>query len=872
MSDFSVATAGANSGSNSATCYHCLEPIPKFCSITTDINGVSQPMCCLGCKAAADFIQQRSLTRFYEHRDRVNQRDFFGSLNAQELTVLNTQEWLFLDDLSDPRRVECVQVDSKGTRRLSLLVHGLYCSSCAWLIERALHSISQDIRVHVEIDALRVNLQVLNPDVELAELVLTISRLGYRPELVPANAWFDLEQSHTQERSSALRRLMVAGFCMMQVMTYAAGSYLADASSQAMLPEYERFFLLVSLLVATLAVFYSGMPFFKNAYNDLKNRHVGMDVPVALAIGGAYLPSVYEVLSHSVGDAVGAVYFDSAVMFVFFLSIGRYVEMRARHHLADSSGEINRMLPDKITVQRVNGDQVEEHRIAPKLIELSDRITLNVGDVVPFDARLIRGEASFDESLMTGESLAVQHGVGEQVYVGARLLRGEVTISANKVWIESSLFKINQLVQNASADTAPTKLSQVGRNFVLWVIVLTVLVGAVWFYIAPDRVFHIVLAMLVASCPCAFSLAAPVGRTAAAHTLRRSGILLSNPEALSVASKVSHWLFDKTGTLTMGKPSVEDVVVLSEMSEQKCLTMVADVEHYSDHSLANAFAGFASELGDAKLVEKFVDEPGCGVRALYAGKPVFIGKRSWVLEQLANTVPSQYADESFAQVSNLSNNHYGASEIAVAYAGILVAVIHVTDSVRTSSSSALRQLSATGASVKVISGDKASAVAAVCDELSVRDYQADMLLADKLTVLRRLQMDGGVVAMVGDGVNDAPVLAGADLSIALATGSELSQYHADVVLLNGDLSQLTSLSKVAQTTEKVTRQNLNWALFYNGLALPFAALGFLTPWLAALGMSLSSLLVVLNALRIKRQASDSLANRKRARLLTQNEI
>jgi Cu2+-exporting ATPase len=872
LSDFSVATAGANSGSNSATCYHCLEPIPKFCSITTDINGVSQPMCCLGCKAAADFIQQRSLTRFYEHRDRVNQRDFFGSLNAQELTVLNTQEWLFLDDLSDPRRVECVQVDSKGTRRLSLLVHGLYCSSCAWLIERALHSISQDIRVHVEIDALRVNLQVLDPDVELAELVLTISRLGYRPELVPANAWFDLEQSHTQERSSALRRLMVAGFCMMQVMTYAAGSYLADASSQAMLPEYERFFLLVSLLVATLAVFYSGMPFFKNAYNDLKNRHVGMDVPVALAIGGAYLPSVYEVLSHSVGDAVGAVYFDSAVMFVFFLSIGRYVEMRARHHLADSSGEINRMLPDKITVQRVNGDQVEEHRIAPKLIELSDRITLNVGDVVPFDARLIRGEASFDESLMTGESLAVQHGVGEQVYVGARLLRGEVTISANKVWIESSLFKINQLVQNASADTAPTKLSQVGRNFVLWVIVLTVLVGAVWFYIAPDRVFHIVLAMLVASCPCAFSLAAPVGRTAAAHTLRRSGILLSNPEALSVASKVSHWLFDKTGTLTMGKPSVEDVVVLSEMSEQKCLTMVADVEHYSDHSLANAFAGFASELGGAKLVEKFVDEPGCGVRALYAGKPVFIGKRSWVLEQLANTVPSQYADESFAQVSNLSNNHYGASEIAVAYAGILVAVIHVTDSVRTSSSSALRQLSATGASVKVISGDKASAVAAVCDELSVRDYQADMLPADKLTVLRRLQMDGGVVAMVGDGVNDAPVLAGADLSIALATGSELSQYHADVVLLNGDLSQLTSLSKVAQTTEKVTRQNLNWALFYNGLALPFAALGFLTPWLAALGMSLSSLLVVLNALRIKRQASDSLANRKRARLLTQNEI
>jgi len=860
------------SNANSGVCYHCLEPVPKFCSITTDIDGVSQPMCCLGCKAAAEFIQQRSLTRFYEHRDRVNQRDFFGTLNTQELTSLNTQEWQFLDDASNTRRDEYIQVDSKGTRSLSLLVHGLYCSSCAWLVERALHSISYDIRVHVEVDALRVNLQVIDPDVELADLLVTITRLGYRPELVPANAWFELEQSHTQERTGALRRLMVAGFCMMQVMTYAAGSYLADASSQAMLPEYERFFLLVSMLVATLAVFYSGRPFFKNAYNDLKNGHVGMDVPVALAIGGAYLPSVYEVLSHNVGDAIGAVYFDSAVMFVFFLSIGRYVEMRARHHLADSNGEINRMLPDKITVQRVNRDQIEEHRIAPKLIELSDRITLNVGDVVPFDARVVNGEGSFDESLMTGESLAVEHEVGEQVYVGARLLRGDVTLSANKVWIESSLFKINQLVQNASADTAPTKLSKVGRNFVLWVIMLTVLVGAVWFYIAPDRVFHIVLAMLVASCPCAFSLAAPVGRTAAAHTLRRSGILLSNPEALNVASKVSHWLFDKTGTLTVGKPSVENITVLSDMSEQECLTMVADVEHHSDHSLANAFAGFASELGDDKLVEEFVDEPGCGVRALYAGKPVFIGKRSWVLEQIANTVPNEHADESLAQVSNLSSNHYGASEIAVAYGGVLVAVIHVRDSVRASSFSALRQLSAMGASVRVISGDKASAVAAVCDELSVSDYQADMLPADKLAVLRRLQRGGGVVAMVGDGVNDAPVLAGADLSVALATGSELSQYHADVVLLNGDLNQLTRLYRVAQTTEKVTRQNLNWALFYNGLALPFAALGFLTPWLAALGMSLSSLLVVLNALRIKRQTSDRRANRKRARLLAQKEI
>lgn len=833
-------------------CYHCLETLPKFGTITALVDGVAQPMCCLGCKAAATFIQQNSLTRFYEHRDRGDHRDFFGSLNTQELAFARAGDWQFLDHSADPRHADYVHVDSLGNRNITLLVHGLYCSSCGWLIERAIHSISNDIRVHIELDALRVTINVLDSKVALANVLATIAQLGYRPELLPTSAWFELEQSHKQERLAALRRLMVAGFCMMQVMTFAVGTYFSEASGQSMSSEYQRFFLLVSMLVATAAVFYSGRPFFSNAFNDLRNGHFGMDVPIALAVGGAYFPSVYEVLSHSVGDITGAVYFDSAVMFVFFLSIGRYVEMRARHRLADSSGEINRLLPDTIMVLREANGALLEQRIKPKEVALGDQLTVRAGDVVPFDAQVVSGVAYFDESLITGESTAVEHRAKESLCMGTRLVSGEVRLTASKVWSESSLFKINQMVQNVGTLVQPDDLSQMGRNFVVWVLLLTVLVASIWWFIAPERVFHIVLAMLVASCPCAFSLAAPVARTAAAHSLRRLGVLLANPSALIIAPTITHWLFDKTGTLTLGKPNVERVVTFGTLSESQCLTLVADVERFSDHPIAHAFSRFASAAHERVEIDQWFEEPGCGITARYAGLPIVVGKHQWVMQQLNSEGSAKAAADAFLWADQ---RHAAASEIVVALDGHLIAAIYISDGLRSSSVAALRHLLDSGVALTVVSGDKESVVASACEELGVLDYQANSLPADKLALLRTLHSKQTVVAMVGDGVNDAPVLAAADLSIALATGSELSQYHADVVLLNGDLGQLAQLLDVARKTDVITKQNLRWSLLYNGLALPLAAAGYLTPWLAALGMSMSSLLVVLNALRIRARAN-----------------
>ncbi len=829
-------------------CYHCLEPIPKYCTINTVIDGVSRPMCCIGCKAAADFISQRSLNRFYEHRDRVDAKDFFGSLNSQEAASNLSDEWLFLDQVDGQRYSEYVQSGSGGIRTISMMVHGLYCSSCAWLVEKAVHSISRDTRVHVEVDALKVTIQVSDPAVLLSEIPRTIARLGYRPELISSKAWFDLDNTHKLERSAALRRLLVAGFCMMQVMTYAVGFYMADASEQGMLPTYERFFLLVSMLVATVAVFYSGKPFFTNALNDLRNGHFGMDVPVALAVGGAYFPSVYVVLSDAQASLGNEVYFDSAVMFVFFLSIGRYVEMRARHRLADSSGEVNRMLPKSIEVTRANNGNPEQHAISPNDVVLADQITLKAGQVVPFDARILEGEAAFDESLLSGESLAVNRGEGDQVFVGSRLLTGEVKLTAIKEWTDSSLFKINQLVQKASANVGETAFSQVGRSFVLWVLILTALVAGIWYVIEPERVFQIVLAMLVASCPCAFSLAAPVGRTAAAHTLRRNGILLANAHALSSATQIDTWLFDKTGTLTLGKPSIEHVLVFDELDQHACLTMIADVESHSEHALAAAFTSFRSELGAENLLEQFTDTPGFGVHAIYAGKPIWIGKRAWVLNNVSNQAAVDSRKQDIEQLRTISPT---ASEVWVAYDNKLVCMVLLNDSLRASARTMLANLKVRGADIQVLSGDKHSAVAGACSVLGIDSYRAELLPDQKLSSLQKLQAEGHHVAMVGDGVNDAPVLAAADLSVALATGSELSKYHADIILLNGDLDQIGRLLDVAKLTGRVTRQNLNWALAYNAIALPLAAFGYLNPWLAALGMSFSSLLVVLNALRIR---------------------
>jgi Cu2+-exporting ATPase len=581
-------------------------------------------------------------------------------------------------------------------------------------------------------------------------------------------------------------------------------------------------------------VFYSGKPFFVNALNDLNNRHFGMDVPIAFAIAGAYFPSVYDAL---VGTGQN-IYFDSAVMFIFFLLIGRYLEMRARHRLSDAPDALMRLLPSRISIQRFSGSELITHNIKPFEVQLADQLVLNAGSVVPFDANIVGGEASIDESLLTGEVNPVKRGAGGSLLAGSKLVSGVLSIEASCTWNDSSIVKIETLLNqgNAQQSSRPSGLQRFSQVFVLAVLVLTAAVGTFWWIYDSSRVFEVVLAMLIASCPCAFALAIPVGTTAASNALRKQGVLLANSDVLQKLSSITAWCFDKTGTLTKGEMALEHVVALSNLSEIECVDIAAALERGSRHSLARAFMNIETSLKASDVMEI----AGNGVKGIVNGKSFFLGKRSWVLKQI-----------DVQENVTLPDFDAHCSEMLLASTNEVLALIFVSDQLRAGTKEAVSFLKGRDQILSILSGDTPLAVQTMAESLAIENAVGGMLPEQKMRYIASAQAAKQIVAMVGDGLNDAPVMGQADVSIALASGSELTQSQADVILINGGLDKLISLHHIAQLSNKITLQNLSWALAYNVIVLPLAALGYLSPWMAALGMSSSSLLVVLNALRIR---------------------
>lgn len=831
-------TAGSLAGTiTNERCFHCLEIMPKYGNLTANLNGVSQPMCCIGCQAAAEFICKKGLMRFYQHRERLDQRDFFAEVASQRVKSGNARHgkgsWQYLDTRATSENF--VVYSESGCRELTILIDGLYCSSCSWLIERALNGLSNDVHFQADIDSHSAYISVANPDVSLSLILDTIESLGYRPSVPKIG---DITASSTllrQQKSKAIRRIAVAGLGMMQVMTYATASYFggsvgATNLDSIMRPEIERFFLIVSMLVATLVVFYSGKPFFENAINNIRNRHLGMDVSVSLAISGAYFPSVYSVL---VGGQTH-VYFDSAVMFVFFLSLGRYVEMRSRHRVSGAANSVQELLPATIEVERHRSNELVTVKIKPTDVVIGDQVQLKAGDVIPFDASISGGIAQVDESLATGESDVLVKRAGDLLIAGGYIVSGNIVIESMADWVNSSIAKIQKSLASAEKSTEQeNQRSQVmSQYFIAVILVLTAGIGTVWFVIAPDRAFDVCLAMLIASCPCAFALAEPVGRSAAINSLRQAGVLITNNLVLSKLSKVTTWCFDKTGTLTRGRPSISQVLCKGNTSEDECLKIVACIERESKHVLASAFAN----IDTSYKVSHVAETVGQGIQARIGQDDYLVGKRSWVKKKL--------------KVSDLEELTSDKSEIILVRNQELLAIIELRDQARSSASVFVSGLVNDNKKVKVLSGDHRLAVKRLCDELGIVHFSAALLPTEKCSEIQRLQNQGEMVAMVGDGINDAPVLAQADVSVAMASGSDLALHNSDVVLLNGNLENLNRLRAVSKRLQRVTKQNLTWAVSYNLLALPLAASGHLTPLIAAIGMSLSSLLVVLNATRI----------------------
>jgi len=794
-------------------CWHCGEPLPDTDAPSARVAGQLHPVCCHGCRAAAEWIDQLGLADYYRLRSAPAQR----APSPDDTPA--SQAW------SRPALERHVVRDiGSGRSEAVLLIEGLRCAACVWLIERALTALPGLASAQVNATARRARIVWERGHCSLAVILDTLERAGYRPLPLDAAALDDVRQ---REQRTALKQLVVAGFGSMQAMMYASGLYFG--AFDGIDPAARDLLRWLGLLVSTPVVFYSARPFFAGAVRTLRARRLGIDVPVAIAIALIYAASMYEAFRGGV-----EVYFDSVSMFVFFLLCGRYLEMRARHRAGDLTDALARLTPAH--ADRIGADGRLE-RIGAIELRRGDRVHIDTGSAIPADGMLESSRCRVDESLVSGESATVARRRGDPLIAGSLLLDGPATMRVERVGADTVLAGIVALVTRAA--TERPRLAAAGERaaagFVARVLTLAALTAIAWSFFDPSRAFTATLAVLVVSCPCAFALAVPAAITRSLGVLARRGVLVVRPDAIENLASATHVVFDKTGTLTEPDLRLERIDAQAGTAPDDALRLAAALARGSRHPVARAIAGSVAADTDLPEVQARRTEAGSGLEGIVDGRRLRLGQPAFAL---AHAAAPELAD----------------AVVLADEAGPIVA-LRLSERLRPDARAAIDALVADGLVPEIVSGDDATKVAAVANRLGIGEWRARQRPGDKLARLAALRAAGARVVAVGDGINDAPVLAGADVSIAIAGGAELAQATSDIVLSGGRLEMLAQARAIARRTLRILRQNQRWAMYYNLSVVPLGALGFIPPWLAAIGMSTSSLFVVLNALRIGREPS-----------------
>ena len=783
-------------------------------------------MCCYGCQAVAQSIVENGLTDYYRSRDAMPE--------SQREALPGVLDQLALFDHADFQR-SFVKALGETEREASLLLEGITCAACIWLNEQHVGRLPGVTAVDINYATRRARVRWDESRIRLSDILGAIAAIGYRA--YPYDAAKNEEISRA-ERRDALWRLWVAGFGMMQVMMYAFPVYIADGEMTADIESLMRW---ASLVLTLPVVFYSSAPFFRHAWRDLLLRRVGMDVPVALGVGAAFVASVWATLTQT-----GEVYFDSVTMFVFFLLGGRFLEMTARQKALSVTEALAKLLP--AFAQKMPNfpvDRETEQKIVADLVP-GDYVLVRAGDVVPADGRVVEGVSCASEALLTGESKPVPKMPGDIVTGGSVNAESPLIVQVERVGEATRLSAIIQLMERAAAEKPKIveMADRIASYFVAALLVVAVVVAVSWYFVDPSKALWITVSVLVVTCPCALSLATPIALTVSAGALAKDGLLVTRGHAIETLARATHFVFDKTGTLTTGKMHLLDVMPTADLGRDACVQIAAALEYSSEHPVATALRVATS--GGADEAESVISEPGQGVEAVVAGRRYRIGRPGYALALSAASMPDG-AEDWLAS---------GDTVVVLGDERGCLALFRIGDEIRVESRALIESLRRAGRTIVLLTGDAPAVARRVAEAVGIEDVRAGATPQGKHECVLALQSAGAVVAMVGDGVNDAPVLAQAQVSIAMGGGAQLARTQSDFVLLSENLDHLRYGLLRAEKTLHIIRQNLWWSFAYNFVVLPLAISGLVTPWLAGIGMSASSLLVVLNSLRIQRQESD----------------
>jgi Cu2+-exporting ATPase len=827
-------------------CYHCGLPIPDNLNLFVTINGEPQPMCCIGCQAVAQAIVDAKLEDFYKYRTN-------NAPTGQEVVPEFLQQTTVYDNPAIQKRF--VRHEGEHIREAALILEGITCAACIWLNERHLKTLPGVIDVQINYSTHRARVRWDDSVILMSEILQAVSHIGYI-----AHPYDPARQQEVldRERKQQLRRIGVAGVLGVQVMMFSIALYAG--AWYGMDAEFKQLFYWVNLILTLPIIFYCAEPFFKSARRDLNHKQMGMDVPIALALSLAFIGSIYTVFSYQSSIlSEGHVYFDSIAMFVFFLLTGRYFELRARQRSAWAAESLVHLVPTMATRLCKTAEGVEEELVLVADLEVGDRLLVRPGENIPADGTVLEGYSSVDESLLTGESHPITKTSGQALIASTVNIESVLQMQVDKVGADTVLSHILRLLDRAQTEKpAITQLAdRMASWFVLGVLLLALGVAIYWWYVNPDAWLTITLAVLVVTCPCALSLATPTAITAATSTLTQAGLLITRGHALESLARATHFVFDKTGTLTKGHLRLLATYPLADFSHAACLQYVVALERHSEHPIARALIdnwenfspAFSNSKSNSKseikkdvaIAHSVINYPGAGIQGEIAGTHYFVGTMAFITKMTGLTLEA-------AHLTRLQKKAH--TLVFLANHQSVIGAFVFGDEIRDGARELIQALQQQGKSVSLLSGDHAIAVQRVAKELGIENVSAALLPEDKLQRVKNLQKQGEIVAMIGDGVNDAPVLAQAQVSIAMGGGTQVARASADMILLTEQLPHLLVGINTARQTLKIIRQNVAWAIGYNLLALPAAAVGWVAPWMAAIGMSFSSLLVVANALRL----------------------
>ncbi len=804
-------------------CFHCGLPATGASACEAEIDGASRRFCCAGCQTVCEVIHASGLDDFYR---RVAQRE--SALAPPPEAPADIDQY----DLAEVQ-ADFVRTLPNGHQQAELMVEGIHCASCVWLIEKCLTHLPGMIQAEVNMVHHRLAIRWDPEQLALTDIMRRLAAIGYAA--VP----FNLEAAEgviRRRNRGLLFRMAFAGFGVLNIMWISIALYAGAFSGID--SAYRTFFHWVSFAIATPVLFYSGSPFLGAAWRGLMARHLTMDLPIAIGATATYAFSTWQLVNR--GEQV---YFDTVVTFLFIILVGRYLEAMAKRNASSATLRLMELQP-RMATRLIDGG---EERVSIRKLSVGDRLMIRPGDKVPADGRVLTGDSHVDESMLTGEFRPVHKQTGDTVAAGTVNGEGPLTIEVEQIGEATVLARIIHLVEAAQGSKA--RVQRLADRIVPWFVSATLLLASATFVYWMQYDFATALlaatAVLIITCPCALGLAVPMAVAVGTGVAARNGVLIRNGTALEGLAEVSHVVLDKTGTLTEGRMRVAEIVA-HEGEADTLLALAGSVERHFPHPLSRAIVARAEERNlPFRPCTGLESLPGMGVGATVEGVSVWVGNRR-LMAHLGLAIPAPLADR-----CDRIEGRMGIA-VLVAVDGRLKGLLHVADHIREGAAGLIDALRQSGLGITLLTGDAAPAAHYLSERLGGLRVVADVLPQDKAEQVMRLQQQGERVLMIGDGVNDAPALAQADVSIAMGSGTDVSMECSDVVLMGSDLTRVPYAIGLARRTVRTIRQNLTLSLAYNVILVPIAMAAWVTPVFAAIAMPVSSLLVIGNATLIRR--------------------